>query len=36
MRLGSDEVLILRETDVLGKLVKTGGKGKRKLAGATA
>ena len=31
-----DEVLILRESDVLGKLVRTGGKGKRKLAGATA
>jgi chaperonin GroES len=35
IRLGSDEVLILRESDVLGKLVRTGGKGKRKLAGAT-
>src|SRR6266576_6214885 len=28
IRLGSDEVLILRESDVLGKLVRTGGKGK--------
>jgi chaperonin GroES len=37
IRLGSDEMLILREADVLGKLVrKTGGRGKRKLAGATA
>ena len=38
IRLGVDEVLILREADVLGKLVRTAGKGKRKrkLAGATA
>jgi chaperonin GroES len=37
IRLGTAEVLILREADVLGKLVrKTGGRGKRKLAGATA
>ena len=36
IRLGSDEVLILREADVLGKLVRTAGKGKRKLAGASA
>ena len=36
IRLGVDEVLILREVDVLGKLVRTAGKGKRKLAGATA
>jgi chaperonin GroES len=35
IRLGSDEVLILRESDVLGKLVRAGGKGKRKLAGST-
>jgi chaperonin GroES len=35
-KLGTDEVLILRESDVLGKVVKTGGKRKRKLAGATA
>ena len=36
IRLGGDEVLILREVDVLGKLVRTVGKGKRKPAGATA
>jgi chaperonin GroES len=36
IKLGSDEVLILRESDVLAKVVHTGGKGKRKLAGATA
>src|SRR5690348_15036905 len=36
IRLDSDVVLILREADVLGKLVGTVGKGKRKLAGATA
>src|SRR5207245_11165236 len=36
IRLGTDEVLILRESDVLAKLVRTDGKGKRKLAGATA
>ena len=36
VKLGSDDVLILRESDVLAKLVHTGGKGKRKLAGATA
>jgi chaperonin GroES len=35
-RLGTDEVLILRESDVLAKVVNTGGKRKRKLAGATA
>jgi chaperonin GroES len=35
-KLGTDEVLILRESDVLAKVVKTGGKRKRKLAGATA
>ena len=29
-------VLILRESDVLAKVVTTGAKGKRKLAGATA
>jgi chaperonin GroES len=34
--LGTDEVLILRESDVLAKVVNTGGKRKRKLAGATA
>ena len=32
----TDEVLILRESDVLAKVVSTGGKRKRKLAGATA
>ena len=36
IKLGADEVLILRESDVLAKVVTTGGKGKRKLAGATA
>ena len=36
IRLGSDEVLILREADVLGKLVRAAGKGKRRLAGAAA
>jgi chaperonin GroES len=35
-KLGTDEVLILRESDVLAKVVTTGGKRKRKLAGATA
>lgn len=36
IRLGTDEVLILRESDVLAKVVNTGGKRKRKPAGATA
>jgi chaperonin GroES len=36
IKLGADEVLILRESDVLAKVVTTGSKGKRKLAGATA
>jgi len=36
IKLGSDDVLILRESDVLAKVVTTGGKGKRKLAAATA
>jgi chaperonin GroES len=36
IKLGSDEVLILRESDVLAKVVTTGSKGKRKLAGAAA
>jgi chaperonin GroES len=36
VKLGTDEVLILRESDVLAKVVKTGGKRKRKLAGASA
>jgi chaperonin GroES len=34
--IGSTDVLILREADVLAKFVHTGGKGKRELAGATA
>jgi chaperonin GroES len=36
IKIGVDEYLILRESDVLAKVVRTGGKGKRKLAGATA
>jgi chaperonin GroES len=36
IKLGTDDVLILRELDVLAKVVNTGRKGKRKLAGATA
>jgi chaperonin GroES len=36
IKLGADDYLILRESDVLAKVVKTGGKRKRKLAGATA
>ena len=36
IKLGTDEVLILRESDILAKVVTTGGKGKRKLAGAAA
>jgi chaperonin GroES len=36
VRLGTEDVLILRETDVLAKVVRTGGKSKRKLAGASA
>ena len=36
IRIGTDDVLILRESDVVAKVVHTGGKGKRKLAGATA
>jgi chaperonin GroES len=36
IKLGTEDVLILRETDVLAKVVNTGGKRKRKLAGATA
>jgi chaperonin GroES len=36
IKLGVDEVLILRESDILAKVVSTGGKGKRKLAGAAA
>jgi chaperonin GroES len=36
IKVEMDEVLILRESDVLAKVVNTGGKRKRKLAGATA
>jgi chaperonin GroES len=36
IKVGTDEVLILRESDVLAKVVSVGGKRKRKLAGATA
>jgi len=36
IRLGAEDVLILRETDVLAKVVRTGDKPKRKLAGASA
>ena len=36
IRVGTGDYLILRESDVLAKVVHTGGKGKRKLAGATA
>ena len=40
IKLGTEDVLILRETDVLAKVVRTTGKakskGKRVLAGATA
>jgi chaperonin GroES len=36
IKLGTEDVLILRESDVLAKVVTTGGKRKRKLAGATA
>jgi chaperonin GroES len=36
IKVGADEVLILRESDVLAKVVTTGGKSKRKLASATA
>src|SRR5574338_840363 len=36
IKVGSDEVLILRESDILAKVVTTGSKGKKKLAGAAA
>jgi chaperonin GroES len=36
IKLGTEDVLILRESDVLAKVVSKGGKRKRKLAGATA
>ena len=34
IKVGADDVLILRESDVLAKVVATGSKGKKKLAGA--
>ena len=36
IKVGTDDVLILRESDVLAKVVSTGSKGKKKLAGAAA
>ena len=39
VKVGADDVLILRQTDVLAKVVSTGGgksKGKKELAGAAA
>jgi chaperonin GroES len=36
IKVGTDDVLILRESDVLAKVVTTGSKGKKKLAGAAA
>jgi chaperonin GroES len=36
IKVGADDVLILRESDVLAKVVNTGSKGKKKLAGAAA
>jgi chaperonin GroES len=36
IKLGADEVLILRESDVLAKVLNAGGKRDRKRAGATA
>jgi chaperonin GroES len=36
IKLGSEDVLILRESDVLAKVVNTGRRRKRKLAGAAA
>ena len=36
IKVGGDEYLILRESDVLAKVVTTKAKGKRELAGATA
>ncbi len=36
IKVGPDDVLILRESDVLAKVVTTGSKGKKKLAGAAA
>ena len=36
IKVGSDDVLILRESDILAKVVSEGSKGKKKLAGAAA
>jgi chaperonin GroES len=36
IKVGADDVLILRESDVLAKVVTSGSKGKKKLAGAAA
>jgi chaperonin GroES len=36
IKVGVDEILILRESDVLAKVISSGAKGKRKLAAATA
>jgi len=36
IKVGPDDVLILRESDVLAKVVSAGSKGKKKLAGAAA
>ena len=36
IKIGADEYLILRESDVLAKVVSAGSKGKKKLAGAAA
>jgi chaperonin GroES len=36
IKLGADEYLILRESDVLAKVLQTGGKRKREPAGAAA
>jgi chaperonin GroES len=36
IKVGADDVLILRESDVLAKVVTTGSKGKKKLARAAA
>jgi chaperonin GroES len=36
IKVGANDVLILRESDVLAKVVSAGSKGKKKLAGAAA
>ena len=36
IKIGAEDVLILRESDVLAKVVSAGSKGKKKLAGAAA